>query len=107
MRLVDNFRTVEECLIEWLQKDLSRADEFLDVVLEVYSSEHDLERLLHSLECIALAKGDTFELADASDVDKERLDILLKENSSPSWERVLEALGYANLEASEEPRPSF
>lgn len=100
MRSVDNFRTVEECLIEWLQKDLTRADDYLDLVLESYISDNDFEQLLHSLECIALVRDDIFEVADASDVDKEQLDMLLKENSSPAWERVLEALGYAILEVS-------
>ncbi len=107
MRSVDNFRTVEECLIEWLQKDLTRADDYLDLVLESYISDNDFEQLLHSLECIALARDDIFEVADVSEVYKERLDILLEESSSPAWESVLEALGCTNLEAPEEPIPSF
>ena len=92
MRSVDNFRTVEECIIEWLQKDLSRTEEYLNVALEVYRSEFDLERLLHSLECITTAKGNTFELVDSAEVDQKSLDKRLEEDPSPAWEKVLQVL---------------
>ena len=103
MRPVDNFRTVEESLIEWLQKDPSRAEIFLSTELEEYTSDNDFEQLLHSLQCIAIAKGDTLERVDSSEVDQEGLDKLLQEDANPSWERVLEALDYASLESYGEP----
>ncbi len=103
MRSVDNFRTVEECIIEWLQKDPSRAEIFLSTELEEYAHDNSLDQLLHSLQCIATAKGDILELADSLEVDQLGFDRLLKEDANPSWERVLAVLGYASLEASGEP----
>ena len=102
-----NYRTYEEYLIEWLQKDLSRAERFLSVELEEYASDDDLDELLHSLYCIATAKGEPCELVDSTIVDKGALDSLLMVDPNPGWDKVLEALGYANLEASGELIPSF
>ncbi len=109
MKIVDTFPTVEECLIEWLQKDPEREKGYLEVVLEGYGvhRDRDLDDVLRALSYIAIAKGDTLELVDSKVVDKEGLDNLLNVDPNPSWEQVLEALGYTNLEASGEPVPSF
>ena len=102
MRAENSFRTIEECLVEWLQKDLSRAEEFLHVALESYLLDNEFDELLHSLQCIASARGDSLELVDSSEVDQEGLDKLLKVDINLSWEKVLAVLGYAHLEASGE-----
>ncbi len=94
MKVEDIYPTVEECLIEWLQEDLSSAEGFLSIELEEYASDDDLEELLRSLHCIATAKGDVLQLTDSTEAHKQNLDKLLIDDPSPSWERVLEALGY-------------
>ncbi len=105
MNIEDIYPTIDECTIEWLQGDLSRADDFLEVGLEEYSHDNELKELLHTIRCIAAAKE--LELINTTADDKETLDKLLTLNPNPSWEKVLDALGYCILEVSEEPAPLF
>ncbi len=107
MKPKSNYRTIEECLIEFLQKDLSLTDEFLSISLEEYATDNDFEELLDCIRCIATAKGEPLELVYSAVVDKGALDKLLMVDPSPGWDKVLEALGYANLEASGGLVPSF
>ena len=92
MKIIDTFPTVEECLIEFLQTDLSMADEYLSISLEDYSKDNDLDELLDCIHCIATAKGEPLELVDSTVVDKEGLDTLLNVDPNPSWDQVIVAL---------------
>ena len=102
MRPYDKVKTLNESLIEWLQKDPTRAEVFLSSELEEYIHDNNLDQLLHSLQCIASARGDRLELVDSSEVDQEGLDKLLKVDINLSWEKVLAVLGYTHLQASGE-----
>ncbi len=107
MKIEDNCPTIEDCIIEWLHKDLNRIEIFLSVAIEDYISDNNLSELLHTLECIITAKGDTLELVDNSEVDQNSLDKLLRKDVNLSFEQVIAVLGYARFEASGEPVPSF
>ncbi len=107
MKIEDNCPTVEECLIEWLQKDTDREKAYLEVVLEGYGVRRNLDDVLRALSYIASAKGDTLVLVDSKAVDQCGLDNLLTANLKPNWEQVLVALGYTRLEDSGELVPSF
>ena len=96
-------KTLDESLLEWLQKDLTRAETFLSSELVEYIHDNNLDQLLYSLQCIASARGESLDLVDSLEVDQESLDKLLKVDAKPSWEKVLVVLGYAHLEASGEP----
>ena len=58
MKVVDNYRSVEECLIEWLQQDSDRVKAYLELVLEGYGAHHDrdLDDVLRALSYIAIVK---------------------------------------------------
>ena len=107
MKIEDNCPTVEECLIEWLQKDTDREKAYLEVVLEGYGVRCNLDDVLRALSYIASAKGDTLVLVDSKAVDQNSLDKLLRKDVNPSLEQVIEFLGYTMLEDSGELVPSF
>ena len=109
MKRKHNFRTVQECLIEWLQKGQDRPEGYLELVLEGYAvlRDRELDSVLRALGYIAAAREEALVLVDGSEVNKNAFDELLKEDANPSWERVIEVLGYTVLKASSEPVPSF
>ncbi len=82
-------------------------NEFLSVGLEEYSRDNDLDELLYTIQCIAVAKGDTLELVESTVVDKSALAKLLLVNPNPSWDEVVQALGYTSLETASGLIPSF
>lgn len=107
MKSKDTFKTLEASLIEWLKEDPNRADIFLATELEAYAHDNNIEQLVQSICCIAEAKGETLQLAKSAEVNKKALDKMLQEDAHPTWEKVLEALGYTFLETKTDPIPSF
>ena len=109
MELIDSFRTVQECLIEWLQEGQDRQEGYLEVVLEGYAVLHDreLDSVLRALSHIAAARGEALSFTDSSEVNQNAFDKLLKEDVNPGWERVIEALEDVSLKVIGEPVPSF
>ena len=106
MKCKNTCRTFSEFLIEWLQ-DPDKAYVYLGVVLEEYARDQDLKALLRSLNNIAIAKGGVLQLSESSEIDQRSLDKLLAKDSNPTWEGVLEALGYAFLLPPYEAVPSY
>ncbi len=93
MNKKSSYRTIEECLVEWLQNP-ENMQEYLYTILEEYGNDRDLTDLLSALNILSIARGGRLKLCENLDVDRERLDKLLIENSAPTWESVIEALGY-------------
>ena len=98
-------KTLDKSLVEWLQKDSTRAEVFLSSELVEYIHDNNLDQLLHSLQCIAnaSARGERLEFVDSKKVNQKGLDKLLKVDANANWEKVLAVLGYAHLQVSGEP----
>ncbi len=86
-------RTFEEYLIERLGNQ-KKAQAYLEVVLENYYHDEDLDILIDALGLIAKAQGGSLKLVDKSKIDQGELDELLSEQSSLIFETVLDALGF-------------
>lgn len=99
-------RTFNEYLVEEL-RDPENAKDFLEVILDEYKKSDELEILLHSMQSIAKAKGGSLQLHDGVKADKEALNKLLMDDSSPTWEEVLQALGYLHFWVNLDPVPVY
>lgn len=99
-------RTFEECLHEWLQ-DPENAHAYLITSIEEYLEDNDVASLIMSFQKMSAAKGYTLKLEKSAEGDREALEKLFKEDAHPSWEKVLEALGYTYRETKSDPMPSF
>ena len=105
MNTTTRCRTLDECLQEWLQ-DPENAEAYFKVTIEEYLEDNDFDFFIHSLKNIAAAKSSVLQLTEEA-LNQNSLDVLLEEDPKPTWEKVLQALGYSLLEHSSEPVPSY
>ena len=106
MKNKPQFRTFQECLIESLQ-DPEEAQAYLEVVLEKYVETRNTKQILRTINYIAIAQNGNLVQAQSSDIDTTILDALLEQNPNPTWEQVIEVLGYDFVPSSSEAIPSY
>ncbi len=88
-------------------QDPKEVQRYLDISFEEYAEDNDFGVLLRFLDYIATAKGGTLQLEEKAEDDVESLHKLLGTTQTPTWEAVLEALGYVFSPLSTETVPSY
>lgn len=90
------FRNFEDYLIEEL-KDPEFAQEYLNIALEEYNKDNNLEALLLALKDVAMAQGGIQKLAKQTHLNRQNLYRVLSAKSEPkinTMESILNGLGF-------------
>ncbi len=90
---------LEESIGEWF-KNPENIQSFFSATIEDYLDDNDFDFFIVSLQTIAIAKEGVLQFIENSKIDKGKLDNLLKKNSNPSWEQLLQGLGYSFIPVS-------
>lgn len=90
------YRTLEEDLKERLS-DRAWALAYLQLALDEYENDGDMEAFLTALRSVAQAQGGIAQLAEQSGINRKHLYKALSENGNPqlsTLSRILRGLGY-------------
>lgn len=82
------YRTLNEYLIEKL-KDPEEARAFLEISLEDYEEDNDLEAFMLALRTIAEAQGGINKLAEKSHLNRQNLYKILTAKTTPKFDTAL------------------
>ena len=96
---------LEQIRIDWL-RDAKRAKIALEVALEEFDKDDDVEALLNTVRLVAKAQGGLAKLARKASVSRQALHEALSSNGNPrlrTFKNVIESLG---LRISIEPLKS-
>lgn len=89
-------RKLEDYLIESLQ-DKKEAKAFLDVILEEYQQDNNLEAFANALELLIRAQGNISEFTKKAKIDRSHIYKIMKNETQPQFltvSKILNSLGF-------------
>lgn len=92
-----NFQTFDEFMQEHLSKNSEEIMLYLDIALEEYENDGDIDALLIAIKRVAELKGGITELAKKTNLSRQNLYKIFSHKVTPRFDnivKILNALGY-------------